>query len=105
MKRSVLVEGYGIGLGRVLAGAHRHDSPLLDPTLDQLDALGPLPDEITVHLDAGYDSGKTRYKLAERGLHGEIAHKGEKAPIQGRWRCPGRGGPAGRSGPGDDRPG
>ncbi len=87
MKRSVLVEGYGIPLGRVLAGAHRHDSPLLDPTLDQLDALGPLPDEITVHLDAGYDSGKTRDKLAERGLRGEIAHKGEKAPIQAthRW--------------------
>ncbi|WP_210036491.1 IS5 family transposase [Pseudonocardia parietis] len=87
MKRSVLVEGYGIPLGRVLAGAHRHDSPLLGPTLDHLDALGPLPEEITVHLDAGYDSGKTRDKLAERGLHGEIAHKGEKAPIQAthRW--------------------
>jgi transposase len=87
LKRSVLVEGYGIPLGRVLAGAHRHDSPLLAPTLDQLNELGPLPDEITVHLDAGYDSGKTRDTLAERGLRGEIAHKGEKAPIQAthRW--------------------
>jgi transposase len=87
MKRSVLVEGYGIPLGRVLAGAHRHDSPLLAPTLDQLDDLGPLPEQITVHLDAGYDSGKTRDTLAERGLHGEIARKGEKAPIQAtrRW--------------------
>jgi transposase len=87
MKRSLLVEGYGIPLGRVLAGAHRHDSPLLAPTLDRLDALGPLPDDITVHLDAGYDSGKTRDTLAERGLHGEIARKGEKAPIQAgqRW--------------------
>ena len=64
MKRSVLVEGYGIPLGRVLAGAHRHDSPLLAPTLDE---LGPLPTEVTVHLDAGYDSGKTRHTLAERG--------------------------------------
>jgi transposase len=87
MKRSVLVEGYGIPLGRVLAGAHRHDSPLLAPTLDQLGELGPLPEEITVHLDAGYDSHKTRDTLAERGLHGEIARKGEKAPIQAgqRW--------------------
>jgi transposase len=92
MKRSVLVEGYGIPLGRVLAGAHRHDSPLLAPTLDLLDDLGPHPDHITVHLDtvhldAGYDSRKTRDKLAERGLHGEIAHKGDKAPIQAgqRW--------------------
>ena len=87
MKRSVLVEGYGIPLGRVLAGAHRHDSPLLAPTLDLLDEPGPLPTEVTVHLDAGYDSGKTRHTLAERGLSGEIAHKGEKAPIQAgqRW--------------------
>jgi len=87
MKRSVLVEGYGIPLGRVLAGAQRHDSPLLAPTLDLLDDLGPLPDEITVHLDAGYDSGKTRDALTERGLSGQIAHKGEKAPIQAsqRW--------------------
>ena len=50
MKRSVPVEGYGIPLGRVLAGAQRHDSPLPDPTLDLLADLGPLPDEITVHL-------------------------------------------------------
>lgn len=87
MKRSVLVDGYGIPLGRVLAGAHRHDSPLLAPTLDQLDELGPLPQRITVHLDAGYDSQKTRDTLTKRGLAGEIAHKGDKAPIQAgqRW--------------------
>jgi transposase len=43
MKRSVLVDGHGIPLGRVLAGANRHDSPLLDPTLDRLDDLAPAP--------------------------------------------------------------
>jgi transposase len=87
MKRSLLVEGYGIPLGRVLAGANRHDSPLLAPTLDHLEDLGPLPEAITVHLDAGYDSSKTRDTLAERNLIGEIAHKGDKAPIQAgqRW--------------------
>ncbi len=86
MKRSVLVEGYGIPLGRVLAGANG-TTPPLRPTLDRLDALGPLPDDITVHLDAGYDSGKDPRHAGERGLHGEIAHKGEKAPIQAtrRW--------------------
>jgi transposase len=69
LKRSGMTDGYGIPLGRVLAGANRHDSPLLAPTLDRLDDLGPLPDDIT------------------RSLHGRIAHKGEKAPIQAsrRW--------------------
>jgi transposase len=88
MKRSLMVEGKGIPLGRVLAGANRHDSPLLAPTLDKLADLGPLPEDITVHLDSGYDSGKTRTELAGRGLHGQIAHKGEKASIQasGRWQ-------------------
>jgi transposase len=40
-KRSLLVEGHGIPLDRVLARANRHDSPLLVPTLDKLDDLGP----------------------------------------------------------------
>jgi hypothetical protein len=70
-----------------LAGANRHDSPPLAPTLDRLDELGPLPEDITEHLDSGYDSGKTRDTLAERGLRGQIAHTGEKAPSQPsrRW--------------------
>ena len=87
MKRSLLVEGYGIPLGRVLAPANRHDSPLLAPTLDKLGDIGPLPDDITIHLDAGYDSQKTRDELQERGMSGEIAHKGDKAPVQAgqRW--------------------
>ncbi|WP_372470753.1 IS5 family transposase [Nonomuraea aurantiaca] len=63
MKRSLMVDGYGIPLGRVLAGANRHDSPLLASTLDKLDDLGPLPDVITVNLDAGYDSQNTRDEL------------------------------------------
>jgi transposase len=39
MKRSLLVDGYGIPLGRVLAPANRNDSPLLAPTLDALNGL------------------------------------------------------------------
>ena len=38
--------------------------------------------DITVHLDAGYDSQKTRDELHARGMTGEIAHKGDKAPVQ-----------------------
>nr|BFD87021.1 hypothetical protein StreXyl84_64220 [Streptomyces sp. Xyl84] len=73
MKRSGMTDGYGIPLGRVLAGANRHDSPLLTATLDRLKDLRPLPDHITVHLDAGNDSDKTRTELATRGLYGRMA--------------------------------
>lgn len=65
------------------AGANRHDSPLLGPTLDKLADLGPLPETITVHLDAGYDSDATRELLAGRDLVGEIARKGNARPA---WR-------------------
>ena len=86
-KRSLLVEGKGIPLGRVLAPAARHDSPLLAPTLDKLDHIGPLPEQVTVHLDSGYDSGVTRDELRSRHMTGEISRKGDKAPIQAtrRW--------------------
>ncbi|GAA2568071.1 IS5-like element ISCgl6 family transposase [Streptomyces lienomycini] len=68
LKRSGMTGGYGLPLGRVLAGPNRHDSPLLASTLDRLDDLGPLPDDITVHLDAGYDSDKTR-ALLDNAFH------------------------------------
>ena len=91
LKRSVATEGKGIPLGLVSAGANRHDSPLLGPTLAQATTqVGPYwPEQVTVHLDAGYDSGITRDLLAELGLHGEIACKGIPAPIQTgtRWVC------------------
>jgi hypothetical protein len=80
MKRSLVVEGRGIPPGRVLAPANRHDSPLLAPTPDKLDDLGPLPDDITAHLDAGYDSQKTRDELAARGLAGKSPAKGIRRP-------------------------
>jgi hypothetical protein len=39
------------------------------------------------HLEARYDSQKTCNELAARGIAGEIAHRGDKAPIQAgqRW--------------------
>jgi transposase len=87
-KRSVITDGHGIPLGRVLAPAARHDSPLLAPTLDKLADLGPLPGKIRVHLDAGYDSHKTRGELARRGMTGQIARRGIKAPLQAGQRWP-----------------
>jgi hypothetical protein len=88
LKRSALADDNGVPLGRVLAGANSHDSPLLAPTLDLLGGLGPLPGDVTVHLDAGYDPAVTRTTLAGRGLHGEIAHKGTPAPVQASRRWP-----------------
>jgi hypothetical protein len=45
IKRSTVVDASGIPLGAIAAPANRHGSPLLDETLDTLEALGPLPDE------------------------------------------------------------
>ena len=83
-----MTDGYGIPLDRVLAPASRHDSPLLAATLDKLGDLGPLPGDLRVHLDAGYDSQVTRDELDARKMTGQIAHKGEKAPIQASQRWP-----------------
>jgi hypothetical protein len=86
-KRSTVVDACGIPLGTVVAPADRHDSPLLDATLDALEPLGELPDRASVHLDRAYDSAATRHKLAARCLAGEIAEKGKPAPLGAtkRW--------------------
>lgn len=85
-KRSVLVDGNGIPLGCVIAGANCHDSPLLAPTLGKLARFGfHLPEQITVHLDAGYDSGKTRDLLDVLGCDYVISKKGEPLQAGARW--------------------
>lgn len=88
LKRSVATEAAGIPLGIVSVGANRHDSPLLEPTFAAaLGQVGPMPQHVTGHLDAGYDSGVTRDLLAQLGFDGEISRKGVPAPIQvgKRW--------------------
>jgi hypothetical protein len=87
LKRSVMTEGTGLPLHLVAAGANRHDAPLLEPTLAGLDKLAGLPDDVTVHLDRGYDSRPTRALLDTLGFDGAIARKGIPAPVQAgaRW--------------------
>jgi hypothetical protein len=87
LKRSIVTDGVGIPLHVVSDGANRHDSPLLAPTLAGLDKLDSLSDDVTVHLDRGYDSTKTRALLDALGFDGAIARKGIPAPIQAgsRW--------------------
>jgi IS5 family transposase len=87
IKRSTVVDARGIPLGAIAAPANRHDSPLLEQTLDTLEVLGELPEQISVHLDRGYDSRSTREKLEDRGLLAVISEKGKLAPLQAtkRW--------------------
>lgn len=82
-----MVEGQGIPLGVVPAAANRRDDGLLAVTLDTLDAVGPLPEQPTVHLDAGYDYQPCYQELARRGLVGQVATRGVPAPVQvgRRW--------------------
>jgi transposase len=87
LKRSTVVEGRGVPVHLVSAGANRHDAPLLEPTLAGLTKLGPLPKEVTTHLDRAYDGGPTRALLDRFGFTGAIARKGVPAPLQAgkRW--------------------
>lgn len=89
-KRSLLVDGAGIPLGCVAAPANCHDSPLLRPTLETLGRFElcfgvGLPEQITVHLDAGYDSAKTRDLIAELGCQAVISPKGTPLQAGRRW--------------------
>jgi transposase len=88
LKRSVATAAAGVPLGIVSAGAHRHDSPLLVPTLEAAkNQVGELPEHVNVSLDRGYDGHRTRAALGELGFTAEIARKGVPAPIQAgkRW--------------------
>ena len=87
LKRSLVTDGTGIPLHVVSAGANRHDSPLLGPTLAGLEKLDGLPEAVTVYLDRGYDGQPSRTVLDEFGFHGAIARKGVPAPRQAgtRW--------------------
>lgn len=73
IKRSTVVDAHGIPLGTIAAPANQ------EPTLDTLDALGPRPDAMTVHLDRGYDATVTHERLADRG---------KPAPITASQRWP-----------------
>jgi hypothetical protein len=87
LKRSVATETGGIPLAAVPAPANQRDDGLLAATLDAVTVIGPLPKRPMVHLDTGYDYQPCRAVLAGRGMAGQIATRGEPAPVQAgrRW--------------------
>jgi hypothetical protein len=88
LKRSLVTEAQGIPLGVVAAAANRRDDGLLAATLEILAVVAGLPERPVVHLDAGYDYQTCRQVLACRGMTGEIATRGQPAPIQVGRRWP-----------------
>jgi hypothetical protein len=50
--------------------------------------VGVLPERPVVHLDAGYDYQPCQQVLAARGMVGQIATRGQPAPIQASRRWP-----------------
>ncbi len=67
-KWSVATDLFGIPIGWVIDGANRHDSILLEPTLQTVAARGLLLDVETLHLDRGYDSNLTTERCQGLGL-------------------------------------
>jgi len=67
-KWSVAVERHGIPIGWTIDGANRHDTRLLEPTIEAIAGNGLLADIDTLHLDRGYDFPVIRTRLAVFGL-------------------------------------
>lgn len=90
LKRSTVVDAYGIPLGLTAAGANRHDSKLLAANLEQAeDQVGDImPTDAVIHLDSAYLGKAVAALLDKHGLVGEISAKGVKAPIQATDRWP-----------------
>lgn len=67
-KWSVATDRWGVPLGWVIDGANRHDSVMLEPTLQAVADRGLLLDVETLHLDRGYDSNLTLQRCTDLGV-------------------------------------
>jgi hypothetical protein len=88
LERSQLTDGAGVPIATVSAPANTVDHQLLPATLDALKDFQPLPAQVTVHLDAGYDYRPRREALAERGLtvrSHTAAHRRRSRSVADGW--------------------
>ena len=90
LKRSTMTDAFGIPLGLAAAGANRHDSKLLEPTIAaaKRQVGTALPEHPTCHLDSAYLGKAVTAILDEHDFDAVIAAKGVKAPIQATTRWP-----------------
>ncbi len=89
------MDGNGIPIGWAIAPANRHDSKLVEPTLDVLTRSGLIGDIDTIYLDKGYDYRFVDDLVAQVGIHDAVIvrkrkpHEPTNAPrpwrIDRRW--------------------
>ena len=88
-KWSVLTDRNGIPIGWAIDGANRHDSMLLEPTLQAAAELGLLAEIETLWLDRGYDSDVTGTRLSVLGIDDAvIAKKRKRGATEGTKNLP-----------------
>ena len=82
VKRSVLTEGSGVPIGRVVDGANRNDFKLARETIQSIPLPRPQPTgryPQGMCLDKGYDYDEVRVLLREFGFTAHIRSRGEEA--------------------------
>lgn len=84
-KRSVLTEGHGLPVGVAVAGANRHDSKLVEATLQSIPIERPEPtaeQPQNMCLDAAYDGGPVAAILDAWGYTAHIRSRGAEKEAQ-----------------------
>jgi putative transposase len=82
VKRSVLTEGAGVPVGLAIDGANRHDSKMVDATVESIPVRRPKPTKQSPQglcLDKGYDYDRVRDLVKTFGYTAHIRARGEEA--------------------------
>jgi putative transposase len=81
--RRVLTAGHGRPLGLAVEGAHRHELPVVDATVEAISSKRPeptVPPPPPLGLDKGYDDDAVRETREAWSDTAHIRHRGEEAP-------------------------